>query len=242
MPNSPKELGYYRIDPNEAKAKAGRTTSEEFIRRLLEALGTNNPESTFSPAADFSLQEPANSIIAKIVNKVINSRNEVYHATYPERATSILVDKAVEPRSTTGVSVSRIPGINTFGSPVNLVFDAAKMPPTTPIAEPGFRKGPLAFHAMNPNFEFENRTQGPLPLDALKKILVRKSLLTGSFPNQDAQALQELSKVPIETFDSLKELRTNRARRAWDDYIKTKQQGQLGVMDVLQRLLGVPQD
>jgi hypothetical protein len=130
-----------------------------------------------------------------------------------------------------GVSVSRVPRVASKGTrAVSFVIDPEKMPPSRPFAEPDFGKtlenaweeypGQLGDSAMNPRFEFEDRTYNTaIPTSAVREMWVDKSALPAwkflsSLEDQPLEQLQGLSRqygIPMREFESGREMHAGRA-------------------------------
>ena len=113
-----------RITPS----KITSTSLAERVGHAIFNLFSQDPLGGMGPMPlDFSLQKPANSIIAKIVNKVINARNEYYHGTYMTPAEAILRSGEIQPSASStnpGVSLSRVPNMAfTEGMPIRFALD-----------------------------------------------------------------------------------------------------------------------
>jgi len=223
-----KELEAYKILPSKFTSTS---TAERVARFLMELAGMRDPMGGMGPMPlDFSLKEPANSIIAKIMNKVINSRNELYHGTYVDPAEAILRSGEIKPKNYPGVSVSRIPKIATFDHPVHFVLDPKEIPPAQQIAEQGYGKTftdiSTGYPKQIPNnsFEYENRTlnKQPIPIDAIKKILVTDPYYKTSSMGRGLRSAAAEANIPIENV-SQAELPKYRAIRSWMDYYKLRE-------------------
>lgn len=113
------------------------------------------------------------------LNRVINQRDNLYHATTLEHLNSILKE-GIRPSGgfgayRQGVSMSRVPSIPSIPGEVTLVLDKNKVGRNAPLMEGGFGK-PVGYDVTRPNyFEYENRTYGDenISPNAIKQVLFR---------------------------------------------------------------------
>lgn len=195
------------------------------------------------------------------IDELINDRDTLYHTTTFSGLKNILLDREIRPGKELGeVSLSRVPsplqsaeyhdqwaeGPHYFESPVTIVLDRSKLPPTTPIAEKPFGVKSLEQYGMNPLYASEERVAGAIPLEAIKGVIVNLAehrpydiSERRAFGTLDAKLVAMLRhyNIPIDTADNWRDLALRRAEmgRSGAKFSIDEPTGRRGF---LQRLVG----